>query len=96
MTANYEFDQSNRKMKTYAWMGSLSLVCLFIGLFMGIMLLAAKATEVFEGIPPTPTRSILLWALFVIFTGTSLMLGLAVFRGVRNIGGKSFPKNDNK
>ena len=53
MIAKYEPGQRNRNVKLYAWLGSASLVCLFIGLFVGIMLLALNATEVFEDVSPS-------------------------------------------
>ncbi len=78
-------DPDKRRMKIYAWMGSISLVCLFIGLFLGIMILAMKATEVFEGVPPPPAK--LLWSqiLSVVFIGLFVTLATIVVRGVRNI-----------
>jgi len=74
-----------RKVKLYAWLGSSSLICLFIGLFVGIMLLARKATEVFEGISPSPSTLAILWTLFAVFNSLSLALGITVFRGMRSI-----------
>ncbi|HMN69853.1 MAG TPA: hypothetical protein PKC28_15015 [Bdellovibrionales bacterium] len=52
---------------------------------MGIMILAMKATEVFEGVPPPPAK--LLWSqiLSVVFIGLFVTLATIVVRGVRNI-----------
>lgn len=76
----------NGRAKMYAWMGSLSMVCLFIGLFLGIIILAMKATEVFEGIPPQPSK--LFWSqiLSAVFIGLSIALVTIVVRGLRNMG----------
>lgn len=83
-TENHGPDGIKRKMKMYALIGSTSLVCLFIGLYMGIMLLALKATEIFEGAPPLSAKEIWLWTLFAVFNLLSVVLGIAVFRGIRN------------
>ncbi len=85
MIAKLKPDQRKRKIKLYAWLGSSSLICLFVGLFMGIMLLALKATEVFEGTSPSPAKLVWLWTLMPIFIGLSVALGITVLRGVRNI-----------
>ena len=77
--------KGDKRMKLYAWMGSLSLVCLFIGLFLGIMILAMKATEVFEGIPPSPAKFYWSAGLSVTFIVLSIALMTFVIRGVRGI-----------
>lgn len=72
-------------IKRYAWMGAIGLVCLFTGLFMGIMILALKGTEVFEGIAPPAGKLALLWILFAFFNALAFGLCVAVIRGVRRI-----------
>lgn len=77
--------EMRRKMKFLAWVGSLSLVCLFIGLFLGIVILAMKATEVFEGIPPAPTK--LFWSqiLSAVFIGLAVTMVTYVVRGIKKL-----------
>lgn len=85
MNRDHEIGLVKRRMKLYAWMGSLSLVSLFIGLFMGIMILAMKASEVFEGIAPPPSKLFWSQVAFGIFIGLSIALGALVVKGLRNI-----------
>lgn len=72
-------------VKKYGYYAAASLVFLFSGMYCALILLAAKATLVFEGIEASRFKIYLVTSLSVLFLSASFYLLVQVIRGLRRI-----------